>query len=120
MSWVIRIDGQEVCSDDFTLSELERVEKESDTPWSVANPLRSAAVARVFLKVALIKLGRDPVEVDTWTLRQLKTMFDYRADEPAAAEVGGEPDPLDRSSPSSSPGAHSGSGGHRKKRANSA
>lgn len=119
MTWIITVPGgQKIESDDFTLEHLGRAEKESDTPWSIQNPLRSAAVARAYLRTALELAGQDPSLADTLTLREIKSSFDYREDEPITGEAVGAAAPLDRSSPDYLPGAHRGSTGPRKKRAN--
>jgi hypothetical protein len=80
MTWLITVGEGTVESDDFTIGDLGQIEKESETYWSIANPLRSSRVARAFLRVAYRRSGRDPEEVDGLTLGQLKSMFDFRAD----------------------------------------
>jgi len=120
MTWIMRVPGGEVSSDDFTLDELELVEKQTGTPWSISNPLRSVAVARAFLKVAVVKSGGSPQDVDKYTLRELKNRFDFRADDDddeATGEGVDAPPPLARTSRESSSGAASAIAGHRKRRA---
>jgi len=94
MTWLIKIpDGPVVESDDFTLDDLGRIEKDSDTFWSIANPLRSAAVARAFLKTAYRRAGMDETEVDALPMKYLKSVFDFRADDEPAGEAETDPTP---------------------------
>jgi hypothetical protein len=114
MTWVIQIpDGPKVESDDFTLDDLDRIEKETGTFWSVMNPLRESKVARAFLKVAYTHADLDPALVDGLTMKTLKGMFDFKADEPEEAEAVplGRKAPKDRMRKSSSAGARSASNG---------
>jgi len=119
MTWIVKWQGEEYSSDDFTLDELGRIEKESGTAWSVLNPLRTAAVAKAFLRVALARAGEEPGKVDKLTAGQIKWCFDFRPDEADKDIVseGTEPDPLTSTSPDSSPGEVGASHGPRKKRA---
>jgi hypothetical protein len=119
MSWVIKWNGEEVSSDDFTLGELGRVEKEADTSWSIANPLRTAAVAQAFLRIVIARQGGDLMDADRATLGKVKRAFAWSDDgEASEGTEGGEaPDPLPVTSPDSSPGASVVSVGPRKKRA---
>ena len=96
MSWLIKWDGQELNSDDFTIADLGRVEKESGEPWSTANPFRDVAVARSFVGVALRRQGLGDKDVtaalDQVTLRRLKTAFEWVDDDSEGGEQE-EPDP---------------------------
>jgi len=124
MTWIVKWQGEEYSSDDFTLDELGRIEKESGTAWSVLNPLRTASVAKAFLRVVLARAGEDAGRVEKLTAGQLKWAFDFRPDEepgkaPAASD-GDDAVPLDTTSPDSSPGEVADFRGSRKKRAASA
>jgi hypothetical protein len=124
VSWIIRLEGADpVSSDDFTLDDLIRIEKATDTPWAVLNPFKSGPVAREFYRIALKVTGGDPKEADSATLGRMKTMFDWEPDEPFPATQGGgsdDVDPLPLKVQSSSPGARTGTTGSRQKRAASA
>lgn len=119
MTWIIKVGGQEISSDDFTLDELGQIEKLADTSWSIANPLRHAPVAKAFLRVAIAKSGGNPQDADTLTLREVKKVFSYRPDDEDEETEGSgeEPDPLPVTSPGSSPGGPSATTGPRKKHA---
>ena len=118
MTWIITWNNQEVSSDDFTLDELGKVEQAADTSWSIANPLRAAAVAKEFLRIAITHTGGDPKEADTLTLGRMKKAFSYRADDESDSEGGGEePDPLPATSHDSSSGDAVASIGRPRKRA---
>lgn len=132
MSWLIKFDGTEVLSDDFTVEELGEVEKVSGVPWSICNPLREAKVAMAFIAVALLHAGRDQDDIadilEKLTLGQMKNAFEFvpdnsligDADEPEPAEQEGEQSsPPVSISPGSSTGARSG-GGSRPRSARSA
>lgn len=81
MTWVIQIpDGPKVESDDFTLDDLDKIEKQTGTFWSVMNPLRESKVARAFLQTAYTHAGLDPADVDNLTMKTLKSMFDFVPD----------------------------------------
>lgn len=123
MTWIIRVpDHDPVESDDFTLDDLIKIEKGSGVPWAILNPFKDGAVAREFYRVALRMSGEDPKQADDVTLRRMKSLFDWREDEPFPITQGGdgESDPLPLKVQSSSPGARSGSSGSRAKRAASA
>lgn len=82
MPWVITIPGEEPINElDFTLDEVDFIERESKTPWGIANPIRVLAVYRAYLKVCLKRVGRDPKEVDTYTQRDIRGWLDYVPDE---------------------------------------
>lgn len=115
MTWVMRWKGQEIVSDDFTLDELGRIEKETGVPWSTLNPLREMKVARSFLSIALERTGGDPADLDGLTLGRIKAVFDFRPDEPFPGDEEADDGPLAQSSDASSPGASGGSGGVRAK-----
>ena len=119
MTWLIKWDGKEVSSDDFTLDELGQVEKEADTSWSIANPLRTALVARAFLRIAIKKLDGDPKDADGLTLGKIKRAFVYRDDDEAREMEDNEeePDPLSENSPASLHGVSGVSNGRQRKRA---
>lgn len=97
--WLIRVDGFEMESDDFTIEELGEIERVSGDPWSVVNPLRSAKAARAFVAIALLRSGlaKDQVadRLAALNLRDLKTAFDYKPED-AATLVGDQPAPLAR------------------------
>lgn len=123
MTWIIKVpDCEPVESDDFTLDDLIKIEKASGVPWAILNPFKDGAVAREFYRIALRMTGGDPKQADSATLRQVKSMFDWREDEPFPITQGGsdDADPLPLRAPSSSPGARSGSSGSRAKRERSA
>jgi hypothetical protein len=100
MTWIIRVGDEEITSDDFLIEDLEQIEKATDTAWSIANPLRHIAVAKAFLAVAMLRLGKTDREVATAlkavTLKQLKSTFDYKPDDEAVVESEEDADPLDR------------------------
>ena len=123
MAWLIRVDDETaVDSDDFTLSDLIEIEKESEVPWSTSNPLREVRVAKAFIRAALRKSGRNPREVDEWTLRRIKKVFDWRSDVEGDDEQqeGGAAPLKDSSDPGSSSGGSGASTGRPKKLARSA
>lgn len=110
MSWTIRFRGIEMSSDDFTIEDLGNIERSTDTPWSIANPLAKIDVARAFLAVALIRSGKTEREmVETLrgvTAREFKRAFEFvsdKEDEPPEDDVDPLPAPSltsDESSPS--------------------
>jgi len=106
MSWLIKWNGSELDSDDLTIADLGRVEKESDTPWSVANPFREVAVARAFLGVAMRRSGMSDADtataIDGLTLRTMKDAFQW-VDDDESGEEADEPDPSDPPPPSTTP-----------------
>lgn len=109
MSWNIRIPGgQVVSSDDFLIEDLGSIEKATGESWAVLNPMRSSAVAKAFLAVAMLRSGRTEAEVETAlqlvTLKKLKSAFTYIDDEEAEQEE------VDPSVPS--PSRTSGSSSH--------
>jgi len=85
MVWVIKWNDSETTSDDFLVEDLEAIEKATQTPWSIANPLKSISVARAFLAVAMVRAGSTDKEAEAElkkiTLKTLKTTFEYRVDE---------------------------------------
>lgn len=109
MSWLIKWDGSEMNSDDLTIADLGRVEKEADTPWSVANPFREVAVAKAFLAVAMRRSGmpdRDvTAAVDTLTLRKLKGAFQWIDDDADGQGEQEEPDPSGQPPDPTTPGS---------------
>lgn len=129
MSWLIKIRGSEVSSDDFTLEELEAVEKASGTPWSVLNAYREIRVAKAMLAVVLVRLGVPDTlmvkELSALTLRDIKSAFVWVPDEDDGGGGGGDDDddPLDPTPPppptsqKSSAGASSVTTGRPKKHA---
>jgi hypothetical protein len=128
MSWLIRHNGVQFSSDDFTIEDLGEIEKATGTAWSIANPIREIKQARAFLATAMLRSGRSEAEVEAMlnqiTLRSLKNAFEYVADEDAdaAPEEIDEADPLPAPSlitPGSSHGA-SDKGGPRPSRKRSA
>jgi len=72
-------------SDDFLLDDMEEIEKATGVPWSIANPLREARVARAFLAAALERSGRSEQEIVTTlrmlTLKKLRVAFEYLPDQ---------------------------------------
>ena len=113
MTWLIRLpDGSQASSDDLTLDDLEAIERESGAPWSTAAPLNSVPAARAHLRAAYRRAGLDPDRGGTLTLRTIKATFEHVPDVPWPGDDGAQDaDPLDRSSPGSSPGPSAGSGG---------
>jgi hypothetical protein len=125
MAWKITLNGQSFNSDDMTLGELGDVEKETGKPWSLLNPWTDIATARGFARVALSRQGLAGDEldaaVDALTAKDVKTAFDFVADEALPSTGEDTPAaPLDLSSRSSSRGARGGSGGGRVKQGKSA
>jgi len=108
MSWLIKWNGTELDSDDLTIADLGRVEKESDTPWSVANPFREVVVARAFLACAMRRSGMPDDEVTTaldgLTLRTMKAAFQWVDDDESGGEAD-EADPSDRPPNPTTPGS---------------
>ena len=99
--WLIKVGDKTVESDDFTIGDLEEIEKATATPWSIANPLRDIKVARAFLATAMLREGVADREVEqalrTITLRSLKNTFAFKPDDEDEPEVRSEEDdPLDR------------------------
>jgi len=115
MPWLIKHNGVVFDSDDFTIADLGEIEKATDVPWSIANPLREIKVARAFLAVALLRSGRTDKEVEKAlaliTLKALKRSFELvpEVDKGESPEVD-DSDPLSEgstfhSSSSTAPGA---------------
>lgn len=106
MSWLIRIPGFDLDSDDMTVADLGRVEKLSGEPWSTSNPFRSVDVAKAFYAVALERSGVPRKDTDTavaaLTLRDLKGAFEWRDDDDEE-EGSEEPDPSDQPPHSTTP-----------------
>lgn len=98
--WIIRVGDDEITSDDFLIEDLETIEKATDTPWSIANPLKDIKVARAFIAVAMVRQGKTDREVTaemkTLTLRTLKKTFDYKPDDAAVVDSEEDADPLAR------------------------
>ncbi len=84
MTWIIRWNGKEHSSDDFTIADLGAIEKATGTPWSTCNVLRDVKVARAFLAVVMLHEGASEDEVadalGKVTLRTLKSAFEWRVD----------------------------------------
>jgi hypothetical protein len=125
MAWTVTLNGTVFDTDDMTLGELGEVEAATGKPWSLLNPWTNVPTARELCRLALSRQGLSgddlSAAVDGLTARDVKSAFDFRADEPLPA-VDGEADaaPLDPSSRSSSPGARGGFGGGRAKQGKSA
>jgi hypothetical protein len=106
MGWLVRVPGFEFDTDDMTIAELGRVEKLSETPWSIANPFREVAVAKAFYTVALERSGMEKKDVDVTifglTLKDLRNAFEFVAQEGEVTSAE-EADPSDPPSPSTSP-----------------
>lgn len=130
MSWEITYQGNHLNSDDFTLDELEAVEKASGVPWSILNAYREVRVAKALLAVLLVRLGQSDAQMtDTLTkltMRDIKNVFTWIPEdgEEKNNEVD-DSDPLEQTnlrqiSPNSSTGVSGITTGPRKKRANSA
>jgi len=123
MAWIIKWDGKELNSDDFLISDLQEIEKATGEPWSTANCYRSVKVARAFLAVALLRLGKSEMEVadalGTVTLKTLKNTFDFVPDEDDEPSPEGSVPlaPRDRLAKTSRGSSHTGrvKGGHRPK-----
>lgn len=123
MAWIIEIGGGRVTSDDFTLEDLGDIEKATEQPWSLLNPLASIPVAREFLRVALRILGDGDPEATVQGLKakELRSAFTFESDVPLEGDE--DADPLDRrstSTRSSSRGARGGISGDPAKRSKSA
>jgi len=120
MSWVVRWRDQTYSSLDLTLDEVEAIEKVSDLPWSLANPLARVAAARAFLAVFLMRDGLNDDQIrdqlNTLRLRDISGAFEYVPDEPdlpaPAAETGRVDPPEVTSPPPLSAGPPNGSDGH--------
>ena len=112
MTWIIKLDGIRLESDDFTIAELGEVEKATGEPWSTTNPLRSIKAAEAFLAVVMLRSGRPEPEViaalESLTLRTLKSAFEWQADEEGEQE---ERDPSAPNPSSTSPDSSTGDGG---------
>jgi hypothetical protein len=69
----------DVCSDDLTLDEVERLERLTDVPWARANPLASLKQAKAWLLVALLHAGATEDEaaghLATLNLGKIKGAF---------------------------------------------
>lgn len=91
MTWIIRVGDETVSSDDFTIEDLGNIETSAGTIWSVANPLREAKIAKAFLAVAMLHLGKTEQEVidalNTITLKTLKNTFSLVPDEEEGDEA---------------------------------
>lgn len=126
MSWKIKYDGTEFDSDDFTIAELGMIERQSQTPWSIANAFKSVDVAKAFLTVAMRRQGMLKPAIDDalegMTLKTLKNSFEW-VSEDDDEETAAEPDPsvpsLSSITPESSPGEQA-TGGSPAKRSKSA
>lgn len=116
MTWTMRLPGGRgaVESDDFTLDDLDRIERATGQPWSTLNPWRDAKTAREFIRTAYRHSGLTDAQADDATkriaLRHVKSLFEHRPDEPLAEgddeeDGGGPPVPLDRRRRSTSTGA---------------
>ncbi len=82
MGFIIRIPGQpEIDSSDFTIDEIDAIEREADVYWIMAHPWRQVKVARAFMRVAYARHGMDPKLADDLRLRNLTKVFDYVPDE---------------------------------------
>lgn len=69
----------DVASDDLTLDEIERIEKLTDVPWAIGNPLASLRQAKAWFLVALMHAGASEDEATTHlaalNLRDIKGAF---------------------------------------------
>jgi hypothetical protein len=82
MPFVMRIPGYPEVEDlDFTLDQMDTIERESGVFWVAAHPFKSAKVAKAYLRVAYRIHGLDPDEVNTLTQRQMRGWLDYRPDD---------------------------------------
>jgi len=52
----------DVCSDDLTLDEVERLEALTDVPWSLSNPLASLKQAKAWLIVSALHAGASEAD----------------------------------------------------------
>jgi hypothetical protein len=126
MAWKITMNGQDFNSDDMTLGELGDVEEATGKPWSLLNPWTDVATAKAFARIALSHQGLSGDELDgaveSLTLRDVKSAFDFVEDEPMPKVEGSEQLelPLDLSSRSSSRGAQGATGGGRARQGKSA
>lgn len=113
MPFIIRIPGHEPVEDlDFTLDDMDLIERESGVFWVMASPFKSAKVAKAYLKVAYRHLGLDPKAIDKLTQRDMRGWFDYEEDKEVpsveAVPTKGRKAPTRRSSSSSVPTTTSG------------
>ena len=112
MTWVMTLPARAgtVESDDFTLDDLDAIEKATGQPWSTLNPWRDAKVAREFIRTAYRHTGITDEQADDATrriaLRHVKSLFEHRPDEPLSDEPAKDDGgPLDRKRHRSSTGA---------------
>ena len=82
MPFIIKIPGHPEVEDlDFTLDQMDMIERESGVFWVLASPFKSAKVAKAYLKAAYRMHGLDPDDVDTLRQRDMRGWIDFRADE---------------------------------------
>jgi len=63
--WNIKLGERgDVASDDLTLDEVERLERLTDTPWALLNPLASLRQAKAWLLVAYMHTGATVDEAE--------------------------------------------------------
>lgn len=81
-SWLLRLDGIEVSTDDLTLDDVELAEKVCQVPYTMLNPLASAKEAKALLTVLLVRHGMGEDEAlqraSKTNLRQLSEAFTYQ------------------------------------------
>jgi hypothetical protein len=78
--WNIKLGVRgDVASDDLTLDEIERLEKITEVPWAIGNPLASLRQAKAWLLVATMHAGASEEEATEHlaglNLRDIKGAF---------------------------------------------
>lgn len=91
-SWLLRLDGLEVSTDDLLLEDCELAEKVCGIPYSLLNPLASAKEAKALLTVLLVRHGVPEDEALTRASKTpmgaLATAFTYVPPDVVRSEAG--------------------------------
>lgn len=92
MSWNVTLGGNTYSSLDLTLNEVEALERISGQSWALINPFTSIASAKAYLAIFAMREGQaDDVVLkglDTLTVRELASAFEWVDDEKNAPKAG--------------------------------
>jgi hypothetical protein len=97
-SWMLRLDGLELSTDDLLLEDCELAERVCGIPWTLLNPLATAKEAKALLVVLLVRHGvaEDAAQerASKVPMKKLATAFTYvEPDAAPALTVAGAQEP---------------------------
>lgn len=78
MGFTVTVPGHPVVDDlDFTLDDMDVIERESGIPWTIVHPMKNAKVAKAYVRVVYRMHGLDPAEVDSLRQRDMQGWFGH-------------------------------------------